>query len=73
MYRVFIYHVFKSIDSECLRDLARQFKTETTETVAFCFGIPENAESSSQLILESNWVDEEGTSDPAAAAVDYCR
>jgi hypothetical protein len=26
----------------CLRDLVRHFKTEPTETVAFCFGIPEN-------------------------------
>jgi hypothetical protein len=25
----------------CLRDLARHFKTDPTEIVAFCFGIPE--------------------------------
>jgi hypothetical protein len=25
----------------CLRDLPRHFKTDPTETVAFCFGIPE--------------------------------
>jgi hypothetical protein len=37
--RVFIYHVFSSIDSV---DLARHFKTDPTETVALCFGIPEN-------------------------------
>jgi hypothetical protein len=43
VHRVFIYHVFNSIDSVCLRDLARHFKTEPIETVTLCFGyIPEN-------------------------------
>jgi hypothetical protein len=35
----------------CLRDLARHFKTDLTDTVAFCLGIPENTVFSSQLIL----------------------
>jgi hypothetical protein len=35
----------------CLGDLARHFKTDPTETVSFCFGIPENTASSRRLIL----------------------
>jgi hypothetical protein len=34
-----------------LRKLVRHFKTEPTETVAFCFGIPEDTVSSSPFIL----------------------
>jgi hypothetical protein len=37
--RAFIYNIFSSIDAACLHDLARHFKTDTTETVAFLFGI----------------------------------
>jgi hypothetical protein len=36
--RPFICYVFSSIDSACLSDLARNFKTEPTETGALCFG-----------------------------------
>jgi hypothetical protein len=43
------------------RDLARHFKTEPTETVAFCFGISENTVSSSLANWYCvNWLDEEG-------------
>jgi hypothetical protein len=49
--RVFIYHVFSSINSVTSLPAARHFKKEPTETVAFCFGIPENTVFSSQLIM----------------------
>jgi hypothetical protein len=35
----------------CLRDLTRHLKTEPTDTVAFCFGTPENTVSSSQYVV----------------------
>jgi hypothetical protein len=38
IYRVFIY-IFSAQLTACLRDLARHFKTDPTETV---LGIPEN-------------------------------
>jgi hypothetical protein len=41
---VFIYHLPTQLTA-CLRHLARHFKTDATETVAFCFGIPENTVS----------------------------
>jgi hypothetical protein len=36
----FVYIFGTAQLAACLRDLARHFKTEPTETVAFCFGIP---------------------------------
>jgi hypothetical protein len=44
------------VDKRGIRDLAHHFKTEPTETVAFCFGVP---------YLRANcvnWLDEEGKS-----------
>jgi hypothetical protein len=75
MFRPFIYNVFSSIDGVCLHDLARHFKTEPTETVAFCFGIPARkypVHLPSQLILCVNkWLDEEGSTTVLYSTQDY--
>jgi hypothetical protein len=49
-----------------LRDLERHFKTEPHETLAFCFGIPENT-----ACLRANWIDEEGTSNIMSCRQDH--
>jgi hypothetical protein len=59
IYRVFICNVFAQLTA-CLRDLAHHFKPEPTETVALCFGIPENTVSSNRYwYCVINWLDEE--------------
>lgn len=49
--RVFIYHLFSSIDS--LWPGALFQNRASTETAAFCFGNPENTMSSIQLIIDN--------------------
>jgi hypothetical protein len=54
---LFIYNELKAQFTTCLRDLARHFKTEHSETLVFCFGIHENTVFSVKTRVTSNSVE----------------
>jgi hypothetical protein len=62
---VFIYNV----SAQSWPGMARHIKTEPTETVTFCFGIPEKTYYVFEPIDTVNWIDEEGICTPTIGHV----